>query len=146
MTATGAISLSVIRSNEKEDAVRLKPFQELHCEKSNRMSTQTADVLKVRPSKKMFGITHDLQGQRSSLNQRPSKSASVFPKGKRSMSCASHLVMAGVDLVTVGEMMRHKSIDMTLRYSHLSPSYKKAAVEALGNVLAAEAENESKTA
>jgi integrase len=61
-------------------------------------------------------------------------------------TCASHLVMAGVDLVTVREIMRHKSIEMTLRYAHLSTSHKKAAVDALGNALAAGAKNEAKTA
>lgn len=44
---------------------------------------------------------------------------------------ASRLVMAGVDLRTVQELMGHKSITMTLRYTHLSPSHKRAAVEAL---------------
>lgn len=44
---------------------------------------------------------------------------------------ASRLVMAGVDLRTTQELMGHKDIDMTLRYAHLSPSHKRAAVEAL---------------
>jgi integrase len=61
-------------------------------------------------------------------------------------TAASHLVMAGVDIATVREILRHKSIEMTLRYSHLSPDHKKSAVEALGNALAAEAKNEAKTA
>lgn len=45
---------------------------------------------------------------------------------------ASHLVMSGVDLKTVQELMGHKSIEMTLRYSHLSPDHKKKAVDLLG--------------
>jgi integrase len=61
-------------------------------------------------------------------------------------TCASHLVMAGVDLATVREIMRHKSMEMTLRYAHLSPSHKKAAVDALGNALAAGTKKEAKTA
>jgi integrase len=42
---------------------------------------------------------------------------------------ASHLVMAGIDLTTVQELMGHKSYLMTLRYAHLSPRHKKAAVD-----------------
>lgn len=61
-------------------------------------------------------------------------------------TCASHLVMAGVDITTVRDILRHKTIEMTLRYAHLSPSHKKAAVEALGNALAAGNGKAAKTA
>jgi len=44
---------------------------------------------------------------------------------------ASRLVMAGVDLRTVQELMGHKSIQMTVRYSHLTPKHTLAAVEML---------------
>jgi integrase len=44
---------------------------------------------------------------------------------------ASRLVMAGVDLATVKELMGHKHIAMTLRYAHLAPGHKRAAVEVL---------------
>ncbi|MBI2059541.1 MAG: site-specific integrase [Nitrospirae bacterium] len=46
-------------------------------------------------------------------------------------SFASRLVMAGVDLTTVKELMGHRTIEMTLRYAHLSPSHKQSAVERL---------------
>ncbi len=42
---------------------------------------------------------------------------------------ASRLVMAGVDLVTVAELMGHKDITMTKRYSHPTPEHKKQAIE-----------------
>ena len=46
---------------------------------------------------------------------------------------ASHLVMMGVDIKTVQELMGHKSIEMTLRYAHLSPAHKRSAIEDLGS-------------
>ena len=39
--------------------------------------------------------------------------------------------MAGVDPNTVGELLGHKSLLMTLRYAHLAPEHNIAAVEAL---------------
>ena len=44
---------------------------------------------------------------------------------------ASRLVMAGVDLRTVQELLGHKAIAMTVRYSHLAPKHTLAAVERL---------------
>jgi len=49
---------------------------------------------------------------------------------------ASHLVMAGVDLPTVKELLGHKSIEMTLRYSHLSQDHKRQAVDRLAEKIA----------
>jgi len=48
---------------------------------------------------------------------------------------SSHLVMAGVDLTTVKELLGHKTLTMTLRYSHLAPSHKVKAVDILDNTL-----------
>ena len=48
---------------------------------------------------------------------------------------ASHLVMAGVDLTSVKELLGHKSLSMTMRYSHISPSHKRKAINKLDEVL-----------
>ena len=47
---------------------------------------------------------------------------------------ASQLVMAGVDLLTVKELLGHKTIEMTLRYSHLSGEHKSKAVQVLDDL------------
>ncbi len=44
---------------------------------------------------------------------------------------ASHLVMAGVPLKAVQELLGHGTIEMTMRYAHLSPNTKRDAVQAL---------------
>ena len=48
---------------------------------------------------------------------------------------ASQLVMAGADLMTVKELLGHKSIAMTLRYSHLAPAHRRRAVDLLDEAL-----------
>lgn len=44
---------------------------------------------------------------------------------------ASQLVMNGTDLKTVQELLGHKSYQMTLRYAHLSPQFKRDAISRL---------------
>jgi integrase len=41
----------------------------------------------------------------------------------------------GVDLTTVKELLGHKTLAMTLRYSHLAPSHKVKAVDLLDSKL-----------
>ena len=44
---------------------------------------------------------------------------------------ASRLVMAGVELYTVGQLLGHQSLETTQRYAHLSPRHEAAAVATL---------------
>jgi site-specific recombinase XerD len=39
--------------------------------------------------------------------------------------------MESVDLMTIHELMGHKTMAMTLRYSHLSPGHRQTAIERL---------------
>lgn len=48
---------------------------------------------------------------------------------------ASHLVMAGIDITTVKELLGHKDLKMTLRYTHLAPTHKVKAVDVLDAAL-----------
>ena len=50
-------------------------------------------------------------------------------------TAASHMVTNGVDLLTVMKILRHKDYATTLRYAHLAPGHKQAAVNTLGDVL-----------
>jgi hypothetical protein len=65
--------------------------------------------------------------------KRACQRASLEPLGPHVLrhTFASRLAMAGVDLRTVQELLGHKSILMTMRYAHLSPDHKRAAMEAL---------------
>jgi len=50
---------------------------------------------------------------------------------------ASRLVMAGVDLHTVGELLGHRTAQMTKRYAHLSVNHKQSAVERISGCTSA---------
>ena len=43
--------------------------------------------------------------------------------------------MESVDIMTVKELMGHKDLTMTLRYSHLAPDHKMKAVNILDRLL-----------
>lgn len=47
---------------------------------------------------------------------------------------ASWLVQSGTPLMVVGQLLGHKTLAMTLRYSHLSPEQGRSAVEKLPNL------------
>jgi integrase len=53
-------------------------------------------------------------------------------------TAASHMAMAGVDIMAIRQVLGHKTIQMTLRYSHLSPGHLRTAVAALGKALASQ--------
>jgi len=44
---------------------------------------------------------------------------------------ASHLVMSGVDIMTLSKLLGHSSITMTEKYAHLAQDHLRGAVEKL---------------
>ena len=57
-------------------------------------------------------------------------------------SFASHLVMEGASLKAVQELLGHESIEMMLRYSHLTPDVRRATVRLLDRARGAVGEPE----
>ena len=49
---------------------------------------------------------------------------------------ASHLAMLGVPIITIQQLLGHSSLNMTMRYAHLSPVAKVEAVQKLDEVTA----------
>ena len=49
-------------------------------------------------------------------------------------TCASRLVQRGVEILTVQKLLGHKSLAMTMRYSHLAPKTLRSAISVLDDV------------
>jgi len=102
---------------------RLKPIlQEALAERGDAMTVFT--TVKGQPwTSTNFGMVLRLACLR----------AGIEPCGPHTLrhTFASRLIMAGIDLRTVQELLGHKDIKMTLRYAHLSPNHKRAAIETL---------------
>jgi site-specific recombinase XerD len=94
-------------------------------------------ALKARStSEVVFANRHGRYIDRHNINpmiKKAAKLARLRPIGWHTMrhSFASHLVMRGVSLKTVQELMGHSNIRETLRYSHITPAARRAAVELL---------------
>jgi integrase len=54
-----------------------------------------------------------------------------FTWHKNRHTFASRLAMAGVDIRTIAQLMGHATIQMSMRYAHLSPDHNQAAVDRL---------------
>ena len=53
-------------------------------------------------------------------------------------TAASFMAMAGIDLLSIGKILGHKTIGMTKRYAHLSPGHLRNAVDAIDRAMASD--------
>jgi site-specific recombinase XerD len=72
-----------------------------------------------------------LKGIRTSFSKACKKAGVKATPHSLRHTFASHLVMNGVDLVTVKELLGHSSISTTMIYSHLSEEHKARSLEKL---------------
>ena len=90
-----------------------------------------------KPSGKVWpgrgGTFHDYKAVYAALD-RVSKRASVRHIGWHVLrhSFASQLAAAGVPVIAIKDLLGHSDINMTMRYSHMSPSVLRSAVAVLG--------------
>ena len=60
-------------------------------------------------------------------------------------AAASFMAMGGVDLLSIGKILGHRTAGMTRRYAHLSPGYLRNAVDVIDQALNAPAEPTSQS-
>jgi integrase len=98
---------------------------------------------RIRISKTFERVTNDL-GFNEGVVHHNRKQKLTFHSCRH--TCASWLAQAGVSLFVIKEILGHANIDMTMRYSHLSPDGIKAAVEVLEKSLMQSQNNTGKQA
>ena len=117
---------------------RSKPGEKRHVKMNNRV----AEILRGLPSRLKSEWIFPSQSGASPINANNFINRVFTPALKQAKianfrwhdlrhTFASRLTMAGVDLRTVQELMGHKTIAMTVRYSHLSPAHTLDAVNKL---------------
>lgn len=117
--------IATVRGEEAKSSVtRHIPLNELALAALKNWQKQTEGEV-VFPGKKKEQFNHTKRSWQSLL-----KLAAIdhFRWHDMRHHFASQLVMAGVDLNTVRELLGHSDIKMTLRYAHLGPEHKAAAV------------------
>ena len=75
-----------------------------------------------------YFVTHKFKDYLKSANIKGWKSLSLH---NLRHTFASHLVMAGKDLYTVGKLLGHSSVAVTQMYAHLAPDYLRVSIESL---------------
>jgi len=106
------------------------------------MNDTVRDLLRARPSRLKSPFVFPSETGETPIDARNYMRRTFLPALKAAKieglrwhdlrhTFASRLVMAGADIRTVQELMGHKTLAMTLRYSHLSPAHQLDAVQRL---------------
>jgi integrase len=90
--------------------------------KEHRLKSPTAEIF---PKALLSNATHRFKSLCRKVDVKPLR----FHDLRHTF--ASCLAMAGMDLRTIQELMRHKSIQMTMRYAHLHPEHLKGKTDVL---------------
>jgi integrase len=115
------------------------------------MSGLVAETLRTLKKEKEYVFANPQTGKPLSNLQTPFKAA-CKRAGIRDLrfhdlrhSAATHMVMGGVDLVTVKDILGHATIQMTMRYAHPTPENRRHAVEVLAGLFGRPGNKEEST-
>lgn len=132
---SGTIHVKDAKSGENRTAHITEPIKEMLKRRMADKPGKNDPVFKgykdgkVREMSNTFQLTVDSLGFNKGITDRRDK---VIAHSLRH-TFASWLAMAGTPIVTIQRLMGHKSIEMTLRYAHLSPSHEREAVAKLAD-------------
>jgi len=142
-TATHVPDPSAATSGAKLVAVPAAvPLSGAEAPKETVMNDTVREILRARPSRLKSPFVFPSETGETPVDARNYMRRTFLPALKAAKieglrwhdlrhTFASRLVMAGVDLRTVQELMGHKTVATTLRYSHLSPAHQLDAVQRL---------------
>jgi len=129
---TGAL-LTVRGATAKSATTRHVPLNETVLKALKAWTPKGADAdAYVFPGRKAGKLTDIKTAWKELLAHIDGKPIANFRVHDLRHTFASKLVQAGVDLNTVRELLGHRDITMTLRYAHLAPEHRAAAVAKIG--------------
>jgi len=120
---SGFIHLEKTKTGERRDIPVNKTLYEVLKDWKQDNNSDTENLFEVKDVKKSF---------KTALNN---AGITDFRFHDLRHTFASHLVMEGVDLATISNLLGNATIQMTMRYSHLSPDHRKNAVDKMSKII-----------